>query len=81
MATYHVKLNSDGTIFAGTQSKTGKWINSSDVTDECLAAARDLIIQKSHNENKNICYSWNYSNGKTLLLKLEEIDTPNIKET
>lgn len=80
MAEYHVKLDKDGKIKAGTMSKTGKWINNSDVTDEAFAAVRDHLLVLIQKENKDITYGWNYANGKTLILKLEQKDTKDIQE-
>ena len=80
MAEYHVRTNSEGQIFAGTQTKTGKWQNSSDVTQEALAAVRDHLLIMTQKEDKAIAFAWQYPNGKTLLLKLEEDDSKEIKE-
>lgn len=80
MAEYHVGLNKDGEIIAGLKSKTGKWTNNSVVTDETLTAVRDHLLAKIQKENKDITFGWHYSNGKTLMLKLVEINTKDIKE-
>ena len=36
MAEYHVKVNKNGDILAGTQTKTGAWNHNSVVTEEAL---------------------------------------------
>ena len=79
MATYHVRTNKEGEIIAGTLSKTEKWTNSTVVTEEALAAVRDHLITMSQKESKAMAYAWEYTNGKTLLLKLEELDTDTVK--
>lgn len=80
MAEYHVKINKEGNIIAGTLSKTGKWTNSSVVTEEVLAAARDHLLLMTNHEKTAISYAWSYPNGKTLLLKLEEVETEDIQK-
>ena len=81
MATYHVQFNrEEGNILAGTQTKTGKWQNSSVVTEEAMAAVRDHLLYLSAKEKQDIQYAWNYNNGKTLVLKLEQIDTEKIEK-
>ena len=80
MAEYHVKVNNEGNIIAGTMTKTGKFTNSSIVTSEALEAARDHLLYMTVKENTPIAYSWNYPNGKTLIMKLEEKETEEIKE-
>ena len=77
---YHVGLNEYGNIIAGTKTKTGKWQNTSIVTEEVLAAARDHLLRMIAKEEKDISYGWQYPNGKTILLKLEEKNTSDIKE-
>ena len=80
MAEYHVKINNEGGIIAGTVSKAGKFTNSSVVTDEALAAVRDHLLMVIQKEGKSMAYCWNYPNGKSIILKLEEQDTEEIKE-
>ena len=80
MAEYHVGFNSEnGSILGGTKTKTGKWQNKSEVTEEAMAAVRDHLLYLTARENKAISYGWQYPNGKTILLKLEEQDSENIK--
>ena len=50
MATYSVNVNSDGGIIAGVTSKTGKFTNSSVVTNEALAAVRDHLLMVTMKE-------------------------------
>ena len=80
MATYHIGLTQDGEIQVGTKTKAGKWSNVTTVTDEALAAVRDHLLLKIQKEEKEVVYGWNYNNGKTLILKLEEKDTEELKE-
>ena len=80
MAEYHVKLNDNGDIIAGIVSKTGKFTNSSVVTSEALLAVREHLLLLTKKENKDIAFGWSYPNGKTILLKLEQRDTSEIKE-
>lgn len=80
MAEYHVKLNDDGKIYAGTLSKTGKLTNKSDVTEEALEAVRDHLLYMTRKEQDAVCFAWKYQNGKSLLLQLEEKDSVDIKE-
>ena len=80
MADYHVKVNKDGAILAGTITKTGAWNHNSEVTEEALIAVRDHFIALSVKENKDVGYAWQYPNGKTLILKLEEQDTEKVEE-
>ena len=81
MAEYHVGFNREnGSILGGTKTKTGKWQNSSEVTEEAMAAVRDHLLYKTVVENKAVHYGWQYPNGKTILLKLEEIDTEDLKD-
>lgn len=44
MAKYHVGIGIMG-IFAGTITKTNKWINRSDVTDEALRAVAQFLLE------------------------------------
>lgn len=80
MAEYHVKVSADGEIKAGLLTKTGKLSNATVVTQEALAAARDHLLILSRKENKSIAYCWNYPNNKTIVMKLEEIDTDKVGE-
>lgn len=80
MANYRVKVNEDGMILAGSTTKTGKFANSSVVTDEALSAVRDHLLIVTQKEQKPMAYAWNYPNGKTIILKLEERDTEELKE-
>lgn len=80
MAEYHVKLNENGDIIAGSTTKSGKFSNSSIVTEETLAAVRDHLLRLIANKKQDMMYAWNYPNGKTILLKLEEKDTTEIKD-
>ena len=80
MAEYHVGVKKEtGVILGGTKTSTGKWKNSSDVTEEAMSAVRDHLLYKMITENKPVYYAWQYQNGKTIILKLEEVDTEKIK--
>ena len=76
----HIGLKEDGTIQVGNKTKAGKWSSTVNATDEALCAVRDHLLIATQKENKPMCYAWNYPNGKTLILKLEEKDTEAIKE-
>lgn len=81
MAEYHVKVNSDGEIIAGTVSKTGKFTNSSVVTREALEAVKDHLLIKTQKENKDIAFGWEYPNKNVVLfLKLEQKPIKELKE-
>ena len=80
MANYHIGLTKDGWIQVGTKTKTGKWSNTTDVTEECLCAVRDHLLIRTQVEDKPINYGWTYPNGKTLLLQIVEKDTEELKE-
>jgi len=80
MAEYHVRVKDNGEILTGTLNKNGKFTNSSVVTEEVLAAARDHLLIATQRENQPVAYAWTYPNGKTLIMKLEEQDTESIKE-
>ena len=77
---YHIGLDDEGKIIIGTKTKTGKWNNKTEVTAEALAATRDHLLKMIAKEKQDIYYGWQYSNGKTVLLKLEEKNTSDIKE-
>ena len=72
MADYHVKVRKDGTIVAGPSDLKK---HASDVTDETIVAVRDHLLIAAEKNKELIGYRWDYNNGKTLILKLEEIDT------
>ena len=80
MANFHLKVTEDGAIYAGSIDKKGRMNNKSEVTEEALAVARDHLIIMSRKENKMLAYRWDYPTGKTILLKIEEMDTKDIKE-
>ena len=80
MANFHLKVDQDGVVYAGSVDKNGRMNNKSIVTEEALAAARDHLILLSQKENKILAYRWDYPNGKTIILKIEEKDTSEIKE-
>ena len=80
MAEYHVKVSPDGVINAGTMDKNGKLNRKSDVTIEALEAVRDHLLIKTVNEDKAMAFAWQYPNGKTLILKLEEQENEKVKE-
>jgi len=79
MAKYDIRLSKDG-IEAGMLNKNGQWHSGSDVTEKTLAIVRDHLIRMSQKEGRYIAYAWKYDNGKTLILKLEEKDTEEIKQ-
>ena len=79
MAKYDVRLSKDG-IEAGMLNKNGQWHSGSDVTEKAFAVVRDHLIRLSKQEGTDVCYAWNYSNGKTLMLKLEQKDTEEVKK-
>lgn len=74
MAQYDIRLSKDG-IEAGMLNKNGQWHSGSDVTEKAFSVVRDHLIRLSQQEGTDVCYAWKYSNGKTLILKLEEKDT------
>lgn len=77
MAKYEVKLV-NGKIEAGLTNKAGKWTGT-EVTQDALAAVRDHLLTMTSQEQKDVAYAWQYQNGKTLLLKLEEKDSEEIQ--
>lgn len=81
MAEYHVKVNQEGEIIAGTTSKTGKFTNSSVVTQEALEAVREHLLMKIQKENSDIAVGWKYPEQKVLLyLRLEQKPLEEVKE-
>jgi hypothetical protein len=79
MENYHVKVNEEGRIFAGVLEDEKTWKESSDVTEEALEAVKEHLLAMIRKENKDISFCWNYNNGKSLILKLEEKDTSEIQ--
>lgn len=79
MANYTIRLGKDG-IEAGVLNKNGQWHSGSDVTEKAFEVVRDHLLRLSAQQKKDIAYAWQYDNGKTLLLKLEEKDTNEMKE-
>jgi len=83
MATYHVNQDPEtNTIRAGTINKKGdRFINFSDVTEECLVAIRNhflWIMQKE--KTLKTGYVWNLENGKSIILQVSIEDKPEIRE-
>ena len=78
---YHVKVNQDGVIEVGTISKDGKWTRKADVTSEALEAVRDHLLIMTVKEQKAMAFAWQYPNGKTLIMKLEEQVSEDVKES
>ena len=79
MANFHLKVFEDGTVYGGNVTKDGKMNSKSDVTKEALEASRDHLLIMTQKEAKPMVYAWNYSNGKTIIMKLEERDTEELK--
>jgi len=75
MAEYHVKVRKDGRIFAGPSDLKK---HASDVTDEAVVAMRDHLLIETEKKKELIGYRWDYNNGKTLILKIEELDTAEL---
>jgi len=72
MAEYHVKLNENNIIVAGPTSKTGKFTNSSDVTQDALSAVRDYIFKLCQKEGKDVYCWWPLENDtRKMVLRLE----------
>ena len=80
MADFHVKLDKEGNIVAGTITKNGVMNNKSIVTGEAFEAVRDHLLFESQKQQQDIAYAWTYKDGKTLILKLEQKDAGEIKE-
>ena len=80
MADFHIKATQEGTIEIGTVNKDGKWTKKSDVTSEALEAVRDHLLVMTVKEGKSMAFAWQYPNGKTLIMKLEEQVSEEVKE-
>ena len=78
MAQYDVRLSKDG-IEAGMLNKNGQWHSGSDVTEKAFEVVRDHLLRLTAQQQHDVAYAWNYTNGKTLLLKLEEKDTEQLE--
>ena len=80
MAEYHVKCGADG-IYAGTMKKNGEWKNSSNVTDEAIAAVRDWMLMNKPAENDQFGYGWEkVAGGAIVLVVSETFDEENAQE-
>ena len=79
MANFRVGLDKDGSIIAGTKTKNDTWNNKSIVTEEALAAVRDHLIVMAQKESC-AAYKWDYTNGKTIILSIEEKDTAELNK-
>lgn len=72
---YHVGCGAFG-IYAGTLNKNkSMWINKSDVTDECLGAARDYMIMEllggaNCSKGHTGGYEWDLKDGRTVELRV-----------
>jgi len=81
MAEYHVKVNNEGEIIAGPVSKTGKFTNSSVVTQQALEAVREHLLMMIQKNNSDIAVGWKYPKENILLyLKLEQKPLDEVKE-
>lgn len=79
MAKYDIRLTENG-IELGMLNKNGQWHSGEEATEKVMSIVRDHLIKLSVKEGHDIAYAWQYNNGKTLMLKLEEKDTTEIKE-
>lgn len=75
MAEYHVSAGAFG-IYAGRINKKGdKWLEKSDVTEECFHAVRDYLAMECE-EKKQDCagFLWKRKDGKfvELLVKIKD---------
>jgi len=81
MANYHVGFNPEtNQIYAGTVNKKGdKWVNNSEVTEECLLAVRDHFLRIAEKEQiPEVGYRWEFSDGMDIALKIH-INKPEEK--
>lgn len=61
MAEYHVGCGVFG-IYAGVLNKKGdKWLHKSDVTDECISASAQFLLEN------NQCMTFDYSDKKYVI--------------
>ena len=72
MSKYHVLVDNDANIIAACFTKNGNWTNKTNVTKEALEAVRDHLLMMSAKQQMVLGYAWNYPDGKTLVLKIEE---------
>jgi len=79
MAKFGLKMDQDGTIYAGTIDKNGKMNNKGEVTMQALEAVRDHFLVKAKNDNCD-GYRWPLSNGKILTLKISVEEPEEEKE-
>jgi hypothetical protein len=80
---YHVNCNKDtNIIFAGTINKKGdKWIKNSPVTEECLLAVREHLLNIAKRENVNeIGFHWDMDDGTMIALKVIVMDAEETKK-
>jgi len=84
---YHVGCNPyTNVIYAGTINKVGdKWTRKSDVTEECLTAAREHLLNiAKKEETPEVGYYWDLPDGRMIGLRVTVIDkeeAKNIKAT
>lgn len=78
MAEYHVSAGLFG-IYAGRINKKGdKWLEKSDVTEECFHAVRDYLVMEC--EEKKLSqtgFEWNRTDGKIVELMVSIKDGEN----
>ena len=74
MAQYHVGCGPfTGTIYAGTLNKNGNlWVYKSDATEEAIAAVRDHLVYKAHEEKSDFYgYEWKKKDGTVVVLSVK----------
>lgn len=65
MAEYHVGCGVFG-IYAGVLNKKGdKWLHKSDVTDECIGASAQFLLENDQ------CFKFDYK-GKRYVMRVDE---------
>lgn len=58
-----------GRIFSGTMNtRTNRWVNKVDVTDDCVAAAAEHLRHRGED------YCWPTTDGKFLILSAQVVD-------
>lgn len=72
MSKFHVRCGS-GAIFAGTFKKNAaEWRDSTEVTEETLAAVRDWLLQMRPDDAEQVGFRWEKKAGGTISLVLAE---------
>ena len=78
MTEYHVSAGLFG-IYAGRINKKGdKWLEKSDVTEECFHAVRDYLVMECEEKKQSEAgFQWNRKDGKTveLIVRIKEKET------